>query len=66
MSGQIRANSFGKLPGKHLVGLFAVIAALVLATGIPSLWAGVGGSISGRVTDPSGTVIPGAGVVATK
>ena len=31
----------------------------------PSAWGGVGGSISGRVTDPSGAVVPKASVRAT-
>jgi len=30
-----------------------------------SLWAGVGGTVSGTVTDPSGAVVPGANVSAT-
>ncbi|MGH9327613.1 MAG: TonB-dependent receptor domain-containing protein [Terriglobia bacterium] len=41
-----------------------VFSALVLVIGTPLLWASVGGSISGRVADPSGAVVPGATVVA--
>lgn len=42
----------------------AILFALFLAAF--SVWAGVNGSISGLVTDPSGAVVPGAKVTATE
>jgi hypothetical protein len=46
-----------------LVAVFALIALLALMA--LSAWAGVGGSISGTVTDPSGAVVVAATVTVT-
>ncbi len=49
-------------PGRRL---FSILGLLVLFPSVAlSAWAGVGGSISGTVTDPSGGVVPKANVTA--
>lgn len=42
-----------------------LVASIILLFGAMTAWAGITGSISGVVTDPSGAVVPGVKVIAT-
>src|SRR5271167_963989 len=54
---------FGRRPVTALLELFALL--VLLSSAALTAWAGVGGSISGTVRDPSGAVLPHASVTAT-
>jgi len=64
MNGPGGANSFRQWCKHFRSGIFALIAAFVLATSVSLLWGSVTGSISGTVSDPTGAVVPGADVTA--
>ncbi|MGO8791532.1 MAG: carboxypeptidase regulatory-like domain-containing protein [Terriglobia bacterium] len=64
MKTQIRPTTMGGVYPPIKSGLVVLAAALVWITCALTLWADITGSISGTVTDSSGSVIPNAAVVA--
>src|SRR5271168_5396240 len=58
-----RQFRFSRRPVRALLCLFGFLA--LLSSVALTAWAGVGGSISGAVRDPSGGVVPRASVTAT-
>ena len=58
-----RQFRFSRRPVRALLCLFGLLA--LLSSVALTAWAGVGGSISGAVRDPSGGVVPRASVTAT-